>query len=384
MERTHHICYYMHINVLMAYRYCAPGRTLIMNKAEAMHNNDDYPIDIVIAWVDGSDPEWKALKDSYDSGFAGAATDNTVRTDSDDSDERYRDWDILKYLFRGIENCMPWVRTIHFVSCGQIPVWLNVSHPKLHLVSHTDYIPSQYLPTFNSHTIELNFHRIEGLSEHFIYFNDDMFITSPLDRHDFFIGGKPVDMLALQPVVANPQNEVMSHIYLNNTLAIARHFNKYDNMHQYPHNYFNIHYPMKNYVYNNLERVFPLYTGFYTTHGASPLCISTYKEVWEKEHDLLDATCSHRFRNKEDVSQYLLREWQKQTDQFVSVNIDKLLGYYNISNDSKSIVRAILSRSKKTLCINDSNTPVDFMRIKSELTQAFEQVFPDKSQFEVL
>lgn len=355
-----------------------------MNKAEAMHNNDDYPIDIVIAWVDGSDPEWKALKDSYDSGFAGAATDNTVRTDSDDSDERYRDWDILKYLFRGIENCMPWVRTIHFVSCGQIPVWLNVSHPKLHLVNHRDYIPSQYLPTFNSHTIELNFHRIEGLSEHFIYFNDDMFITSPLDRHDFFIGGKPVDMLALQPVVANPQNEVMSHIYLNNTLAIARHFNKYDNMHQYPHNYFNIHYPMKNYVYNNLERVFPLYTGFYTAHGASPLCISTYKEVWEKEHDLLDATCSHRFRDKEDVSQYLLREWQKQTDQFVSVNIDKLLGYYNISNDSKSIVRAILSRSKKTLCINDSNTPVDFMRIKSELTQAFEQVFPDKSQFEVL
>ncbi len=374
----------MHINVLMAYQYGVPGRTLSMNRSKAIHNNDDYPIDIVIAWVDGSDPEWKSLKASYDPVLPDTATNTATRTDTDDSDERYRDWDILKYLFRGIENCMPWVRTIHFVSCGQIPVWLNTDHPKLHLVNHKDYIPSQYLPTFNSHTIELNFHRIEGLSEHFIYFNDDMFITSALDRHDFFIGGMPVDMLALQPVVANPQNEVMSHIYLNNTLAIARHFNKYDNMRQYPHNYFNINYPLKNYVYNNLERVFPLYTGFYTAHGASPLCISTYKEVWEKEYDLLDTTCSHRFRDREDVSQYLLREWQKQTDQFVSVNIDNLLGYYNISDDITPIVRAILSRSKKTLCINDSNTQVDYIRIKTELAQAFEQVFPDKSQFEVL
>lgn len=355
-----------------------------MRKSDITKNDENYPIDIVIAWVDGSDPEWKALKSSYSNSQTAENISEDSREAADDTDERYRDWDILKYLFRGIELYMPWVRTIHFVSCGQIPVWLNTAHPKLHLVNHTDYIPKKYLPTFNSHTIELNFHRIEGLAEHFIYFNDDMFITSPLDRNDFFIGGYPVDMLALQPVVANPLNEVMSHIYLNNTLAIARHFNKYENMKKYPHNYFNIHYPVKNFVYNNLERFFPLYTGFYTAHGAAPLCKSTYIEVWDKEYDLLDATCSHKFRDKEDVSQYVLREWQKQSDRFVSANADRILGYYNISDNCKPIIHAVLSRRRKTLCINDSNTPVNYIKIKEELTNAFDQVFSDKSEYEVL
>jgi hypothetical protein len=346
-----------------------------MRKSEVKRRNEDYPIDVVIAWVDGGDPEWRKLKAS----FQGTGS----RTISDDTDERYRDWGILKYLFRGIENYMPWVRTVHFVTCGQTPSWLNTSYSKLHMVNHTDYIPAQYLPTFNSHTIELNFHRIDGLSEHFIYFNDDMFAVAPIDRQDFFVGGLPVDMLALQPVVANPANEVMSHIYLNNTLAVARHFNKFETMKQLHGDYFNIHYPLKNYVYNHLERAFPLYSGFYTPHGPSPLLKSTYQEIWEQEQTLLDATCHHRFRHDDDVSQYLIREWQKQTGQFVSENVDKSLGYFNISNDSAPITNAIKSGKRKLLCINDANTPVDFKKIKLDLISAFEEKFAGKSKYEI-
>ena len=211
-----------------------------------------------------------------------------------------------------------------------------------------------------------------------------MLITDNLNREDFFIGGYPVDMLALQPVVANPANEVMSHIYLNNTLVIARHFKKPENMKAHPYNYFNKSYPLKYYVYNHLEKAFPLYSGFYTVHGPSPLCKSTFEELWDKEFDVMDSTSRHHLRSGDDISQYMLREWKKQKDEFVSANVDKLLGYYNISNNYMPIVKAITSQKHKIVCINDVNEPVEFDKIKSEIVSASEQIFPDISSFEVL
>lgn len=134
-----------------------------------------FPIDIVIPWVDGGDPAWQKLHDSY---TAGKTADNT--------EARYRDWGTLPFWFRGISRYAPWVRTVHFVTWGHLPPWLNLSCPKLHVVKHEDYIPSQYLPTFSSHTIELNLHRIPGLAEHFLYFNDDVFLAAPTTPEDFF------------------------------------------------------------------------------------------------------------------------------------------------------------------------------------------------------
>ncbi len=81
-----------------------------------------------------------------------------------------------------------------------------MNHPKLHIVKHEDYIPKEFLPAFNSHVIEMYLHRIKGLSERFVYFNDDMFMIRPLCQTDFFKDGKPCDMLAFQPVVANSSN----------------------------------------------------------------------------------------------------------------------------------------------------------------------------------
>ncbi|MEX6253875.1 hypothetical protein [Providencia huaxiensis] len=52
---------------------------------------------------------------------------------------------------------------IHFVTCGHYPNWLDINNHKINFVKHSDFIPKEYLPTFNSHTIELNLHRIKGL-----------------------------------------------------------------------------------------------------------------------------------------------------------------------------------------------------------------------------
>lgn len=138
-------------------------------------------IDFVITWVDGNDLEWKREKAARM-----GHTDMDISVNADDRKERYRDWDNLRYWFRGMEKYAPWVRKVHFVTWGHIPQWLNTKHPKLNIVCHEDFIPQKFLPTFNSHTIEWNFHRIPGLTEQFVYFNDDMFLLKPVYMEDFF------------------------------------------------------------------------------------------------------------------------------------------------------------------------------------------------------
>ncbi|MFA9462742.1 MAG: Stealth CR1 domain-containing protein [Velocimicrobium sp.] len=328
-------------------------------------------IDFIISWVDGNDAKWCTEKNKYEKERIG-----------DDREERYRDWNMLKFWFRGVEKYAPWVRRIHFVTCGQVPKWLNSNHPKIHVVRHEDYIPSQYLPTFNSHTIELNFHRIPGLAKHFVYFNDDMFLIKKVKPNDFFVNGLPRDMLALQPVVVKPDNTMMAHIFLNNTIVISKYFNKRENVKNQPLQYFKIGYPIKYFIYNMLELFFPLFSGFYTVHGASPLCKETYYELWEKEENVLDQACKHKFRSKEDVNQYLLREWQKLKGNFCAKNITKDFCYFEVDNENAKLIDTIKKQKVKVICINDTNSKIDFETVKTELQRAFEIILPEKSFYE--
>src|SRR5690625_3903641 len=153
------------------------------------------PIDFVICWVDGNDPKWRKEKNNYD-----------PKSGNDDREIRYRDWDNLQYWFRGIEKFTPWVNKIHFITWGHLPSWLDKDHPKLNIVNHKDYIPKKYLPTFSSHVIELNFHRIESLTDRFVYFNDDTFIIKEMKESDFFLQGLPRDIAVLMPLINNFRN----------------------------------------------------------------------------------------------------------------------------------------------------------------------------------
>ena len=137
----------------------------------------DNKIDFVIIWVDGGDIEWQKQRNIY-----------SGKDPEDLADYRFRDWENLKYWFRGVEKFAPWVNNVYFVTCGHYPKWLNLNNPKL---KHEDYIPIEYLPTFSSHTIELNLHRIKGLSENFVYFNDDFFLTKPVSPDFFFKNDLP-------------------------------------------------------------------------------------------------------------------------------------------------------------------------------------------------
>ena len=129
-------------------------------------------MDAVITYVDGLDPLWQ--KD-YDA-VVGAPR----------LAKRFRDWGTLRYLLRGVETCMPFIRKVFLVVSreSQVPEWVN--RETVTTVLHSDIIPAEFLPTFNSTTIEMFLHRIPGLDEQFIYFNDDFFPLMPFDATDFF------------------------------------------------------------------------------------------------------------------------------------------------------------------------------------------------------
>ena len=328
-------------------------------------------IDFVITWVDGADKEWRAQKALF-----------SPDTGTDDGEIRYRDLDLLRYWFRGVEKYAPWVRKIHFITWGHLPEWLNTEHPKLNIVRHENYIPAEYLPVFNSNVLEIYMHKIQDLSEEFVYFNDDFFLIDSVKEEDFFVEDKPRDMLAFQPVVANPANPVMSHLFMNNSLVLSKYFDKRENVRKHPGNYFKIGYPPLYFFYNLLELAFPLFTGFYTVHGPSAYCKSTFTEIWEKEEQALKKMSNNRFRSNTDLTPYLFREWQKLSNCFYPTNMHKHFQYFNLDLDNHKLVKTITTHKKKMICINDTDLGEDFDKAKNEIQLAFTQILPEVSSFE--
>lgn len=335
-------------------------------------------IDFVITWVNASDEAWREAREDIRNKTQGAA--HFLK--ADDRRERYRDWGLLKYWFRGVEKYAPWVRKIHFITFGKLPEWLNEAHPRLHVVRHEDYVPKEFLPTFNSNVLELYLHKIEGLSEHFVYFNDDMFLMKKTKPEDFFKKGMPCDMLAFQPVVANPSNPIMSQTLLNNSLVLSKYFDKRENVKKQPAKYFKAGYPPLYFLYNLLELFFPRYTGFYTVHGPSPFCKSTFAEVWEKEEELLLKVSENRFRSASDVTPYLFREWQKLSGNFRAVNLHRHFAYYEIGDKNTKMLAAIRGQKRRILCINDGPVSGDEEKIRAEIGAAFAEILPECSAFE--
>lgn len=150
--------------------------------AKAMTAFDDK-IDLVVPYVDSSDPVWQKVFNKY--------KDTVKKSNQTTSDNRFRTDDVMfRYFFRSIAQYMPWINNIFvLVACKtQIPDWLDQS--KVIVITHEQFIPKQFLPTFNSGTIEMFLQNIPGLSEQFIYANDDFYLSHLTKKTDFFINGK--------------------------------------------------------------------------------------------------------------------------------------------------------------------------------------------------
>jgi hypothetical protein len=151
-----------------------------------------FPIDVVYTWVDDTDVEWEADKRRYLQEAASTSASPTVASAGDAgralSKERFFNRDELRYSLRSLSLFAPWVRRIYIVTAGQQPAWLNLEHPKLELVDHRDiFSDPTALPVFNSSAIETQLHHIPELAEHFVYFNDDVFLGRYCAPDTFFL-----------------------------------------------------------------------------------------------------------------------------------------------------------------------------------------------------
>ena len=292
----------------------------------------------------------------------------------------------MKYWFRSIEQCAPWVNRIYFVTNGQLPEWLNLEAEKLVHVRHSDYMPEEYLPTFNVNPIELNLHRIPGLSEHFVYFNDDLFLLKPVGPEYFFRNGLPVFASELRPIIARRGLNLMASIYINNISVINERF-KTKEITANKKNWFSLRsHSWKAVLKNAFYSHFDYCVGFRNPHFAVPTRKSTMELLWREEPALLDATSRRRFRDSRDVTQYLFRYWQYATNQFAAERADRIGKYYELTENSDEILQAIREKSFPQICINDTEmfgSEESLIRTKEALIAAFDSIFPNPSQYEI-
>jgi len=334
---------------------------------------DKGKIDFVILWVDGNDQEWQKEKAKY-----------LPQKNQDAGENRYRDWENLQYWFRGVEEFAPWVNKIHFVTWGHFPEWLNQAHPKLNLVEHKEFIPVEYLPTFNCNPIELNFHRIPGLSEQFVLFNDDCFLTRPVSKADFFRNDLPCDMFMEYPVGCSGHNEVFSHILVNNFNLIGRHFSRSEIRRKLKKKILSLKYG--SYFFYNLlfyHLPFPNFFGLLTPHFAQPYLKKSFEEVWEAEEGILKETCTHRFRQKEDVTEYIFRLWTLMKGEFSPDNRLKKGKAYFLKQEDEVLYQDIRKQKYKFICINDDCGDAEYEIAKRKIIESFEQILPQKSEYEL-
>lgn len=331
----------------------------------------DTKIDFVVLWVDSSDPAWQHQRAQY----APRVLDNG-------SDEnRYRDWDLMRYWFRSVERFAPWVNQIFFVTNGQVPRWLNLDHPKLRLVQHSDYIPSKYLPTFNSNVIELWLHHIPGLSEQFVLFNDDMFLTAPVEPSDFFLNGLPRESALLDMATAASFEDCLPHMLINNSSVLNRHFQKKSVLRKHAGKFFTLSYG-KDLMRNILLSPFRYFSTFRDPHLPSSYRKDTFRQVWQAEEALLLETSQNRFRSKGDLTHWLMKCWQICQGNF-AVRPTSWGRHWELwEDDIDRICADLLSQKYRSVCINDSKSNIDFDKLKKRLWDSFDQLLPLASDFE--
>lgn len=338
----------------------------------------EFDVDIVIPWVDGGDRKWQEEKNRF------LPDEKKINIDADAN--RYRDWESLQYVFRGIEKFAPWVHKVYFITCGQAPKWLNKNCEKLVCVNHEDYIPKEFLPTFSANPIEINIHRIKGLSEHFVYLNDDFYFTNKVEKEDFFVNGLP-RLVAMEKPKTVSKDFVFDNIAMNNVREISTKFEKHSTKNLNKKKWYSLKNPIAFVVNKFYEKTAPTgWAGFYMDHLPTPFLKSKIEECWNVFHDKLESTSKNKFRSIYDVNQYLFTEYMICSNCFELDKYGRKGSYFAIEDDKpgnvENICENIRKKKNKMICINDLKVS-NFEETKNKINGAFESILPEKSSFEL-
>ena len=292
-------------------------------------------MDAIITYVNGLDPVWQASYERHAGAQAVA--------------KHFRDWGTLKYLLRGIETHLPFVRNVYLVVSGesQVPEW--VDREQLHIVLHEEIIPRELLPVFNSTAIEMFLHRIPTLDEEVLYFNDDFFPVADCRPEDFFAEGRAFIQFSRHLVAGNLYKK-----HVRNSDRLVR----------------------------RALGLAPSLLFRRPRHSCYPLLRSEAAELFARmEPEILASVTPLRHPknfNGGIYQDYLYYKGKtgpaRASGKFFSLAL----------HDAEKIAAYIRTPRRQFVCINDVQMDdAKYRRCRECLTAAFEQKFPHKSRFEL-
>ena len=304
-------------------------------------------VDLVFTWVDPTDEGWQALRRAH-----------APEAEAEAHASLFENRDELKFALRSFALNAPWIRNVYLVTNCRAPTWLNVQHPRVRVVAHESILPSDALPTFNSHAIETALHKIDGMSPKFIYANDDMLLLRPV-RKETFVLGNGMTQSFLEPYgIVNGSVDESAPAYLN----AARNGKRL------------------------LEEAFGV--SFTRLHVHAPYALNreVLAEMEERFGDAFTQTRRRKFRSPADISVTSFLYHHYAFHQRMAVAASMSCTYLSPGMKSHKDVMASVRRNPVTtaLCINDSSTSVGSRRSwNAAVNKCLQELFPKPCEFEL-
>ena len=309
------------------------------------------PVDVVYTWVDGDDPTWRTEFEHWKH-----IDDPDRRGDHAAHASRYASRDELRYSLRSLWSNAGWVRHVYIVTADQVPDWLH-QDDRLTVVPHHSIFPHEWLPTFNSHAIESRLHHIDGLAEHFVYLNDDMFLGRQVAPGRFFTPNglsRFFESGARVPTVATGSPD----------LAVDTAARRGQRL---------------------IEDAFGVTVTHKLHHAPYALRRSVMFEVEERFREVVEATSRQRFRHPDDLSipSAFAHHYGFCTGRAVPGDLH--VGYENLGSRRLGLFlrRALLGRDFDAFCINETETwESDPARAAASVRSFLARYFPVPSPWE--
>jgi hypothetical protein len=305
--------------------------SLDQNLAKLSIHDVPFAVDAVYLWVDGSDPNWLSKKREYSS----------VADSHGTSDSRFTSRNELYFSIATLLKNAPWINRIWLVTDGQTPDLKDLTD-RVAVVDHQDFIPKKFLPTFNSHVITSHLHRIKGLSENFLYLNDDILFGRPLIPSAWFdshgrclIRYTRTTLPGFSVTDADVIHKARQHTVQS---AIAA----------------GLQISMRS-----------------IQHGPHPMRKSTMEQMWKRFGDELTETSKSRFRTQGD----LVPEWLHNFLAYSTgdaVMGGKLTYSYIVLNAKSSLAKILnlaLRRPPSVICLNDVSELPAHDRASEQITE---------------
>jgi len=310
-----------------------------------------FPVDAVYTWVDGDDPAMAAKRRAHQ-----ALADHGIAP-RETGASRYTSHDELRYALRSLEMYAGFVRHVYLVTDSQVPAWLDPRAEGLTVVDHRDILPADALPVFNSHAIESRLHHIPGLSERYLYFNDDVFINRPV-RAEHFFHGNGIARIPLSPLklgVGDPHPlEPAPNSAGKNTREVIRRFHGRQIRHK-------------------------------SLHTPHPQLLSVMREMEALGIEELRRTAYSRFRSTADVApaSTLHHHWAIATGR--GVPADYRFRYVQLGSPDmrRRLARLAAGEDVDFFCLNDVDTaPAERAAARAAIRAFLERKYPFPSRWE--